>query len=79
LIVLVKSHAGLQGKLLDFLDALPTSRCGPWVVGGWHSVLQDADAVARFERLLEAWSKVVNNQMLKAAAEATIKTVKSTH
>lgn len=76
LVVLVKAHPILQGKLLDFLESLPRTRCGPWVVGGWQGVLLDAEATARFDRLLEAWSKVDKNPMLKAAAEGTSKTSK---
>jgi len=36
MVVLVKAQPGLQGSLVDFLQALPTGRCGPWdVVLGW--------------------------------------------
>ena len=74
--ILVKAHPSLQGKLLDFLDALPVSRCGPWVVGGWQSALKDTDEIARYEKLLDGWSKLSNNQMLKLAADAASKTRK---
>lgn len=74
--VLVKAQPNLQGKLLDFLDALPVSRCGPWVVGGWQSVLKDADAIAKYNKMLEGWSKLSNNPMLRLAADAAIKTKK---
>ncbi len=76
MVVLVKAQPSLQGKLLDFLHALPGSRCGPWVVGGWQSALKDADAIAKYERLLDGWSKLTNNQMLKLAADAARKTRK---
>lgn len=76
MVVLVKAQPSLQGKLLDFLHALPSSRCGPWIVGGWQSALKDADAIAGYERLLDGWSKLTNNQMLKLAAEAASKTRK---
>ena len=33
--VLVKAHPTLQGSLLDFLEALPRARLGPWVCSGW--------------------------------------------
>lgn len=79
LVVLVKAHPSLQGKLLDFLEALPRSRCGPWVVGGWYGVLKDSDANVRFDRLLEAWSKVESNPVLKVAAEGTSKTRKGSY
>jgi hypothetical protein len=76
MVVLVKAQPSLQGSLIDFLHALPSSRCGPWVLGGWQSALKDADALARMGRLLDGWSKVTDNQMLKVAAEAAIKTPK---
>lgn len=76
LVVLVKAQPILQGKLVDFLEALPRSRCGPWVVGGWQGVLVDSVTTARFNRLLQAWAKIENNPMLKAAAEGTSKTQK---
>ncbi len=76
MVVLVKAQPTLQSRLLDFLNALPSSRCGPWVVGGWQSVFKDTDALARLGRLLDGWSKVTNNQMLKLAAEAALKTPK---
>ncbi|MDG6347618.1 P-loop NTPase fold protein [Luteimonas sp. 8-5] len=74
LIALIKAQPSLQGKLLDFLEALPSSRCGPWVVGGWQSILKETDAKDRFDQLLAGWAKVTNNPMLKAAAEGTSKT-----
>ena len=76
MVVLVKAQPNLQGSLIDFLHALPSSRCGPWVLGGWQSALKDTDALARMSRLLDGWSKVTDNQMLKVAAEAAIKTPK---
>lgn len=76
LIVLVKAQPGLQDKLLDFIEALPDDRSGPWVVGGWQSAIKGADAKQRFDRLLEDWAKVANNPMLKAAAEGARKTLR---
>ena len=35
LAVLVKAHPALQGGLVDFLEALPRDRLGPWVCSGW--------------------------------------------
>jgi predicted KAP-like P-loop ATPase len=72
LIVLVKSQPDLQGPLMDFLESLPTDKCGPWVVGGWHGVIKDSELKARLTALLGTWSKVTNNQFLKAAAEKTL-------
>lgn len=76
LVVLVKAQPSLQGDLVDLLHALPSNRCGPWVVGGWQGALKDPDAVARMTRLLGDWSKVAGNTMLKAAAEGALKTSK---
>lgn len=76
LIVLVKAQPGLQSKLLDFLEALPSSKCGPWAVSGWQGVVKDADCVRRLTTLLTEWSKVMNNHTLKAAAELALKDTK---
>lgn len=67
LAILVKAHPTLQGNLVDFLDALPRDRLGPWVCSGWEGVLKDPDAAQRFDRLLQAWGKD-GGAMLKAAA-----------
>lgn len=76
LVVLVKAQPGLQGKLLDFLEGLPSSKCGPWAVRGWQGVIKDTDGVARLTKLLNDWSKVINNVALKAAAELVLKDTK---
>lgn len=72
--VLVRAHPTLQASLLDFLESLPTDRCGPWAVSGWESVIKDPDAIVRFDRLLEGWSSSAKNPLLKATAAATLKT-----
>ena len=76
MVVLVKAQPSLQGSLIDFLQALPASRCGPWVVSGWQGALKDSAAQARMAELIVGWSKVSGNNMLKAAAEAANKTQK---
>ena len=73
LIVLVKAQPGLQGKLLDFLEGLPSSKCGPWAVRGWQGAVTDRENDARLKKLLNEWSRVPNNSALKAAAEAVLK------
>ncbi|MCZ7618399.1 MAG: P-loop NTPase fold protein [Myxococcota bacterium] len=72
LAVLVKAHPSLQERLLDCLEALPRTRLGPWVCGGWEGVLKDNNSVQRYERLLERWSED-GSQMLKTAAQATLR------
>lgn len=76
--VLVKAQPALQPKLLDFLEALPASKCGPWVVSGWQGVIVDAAIGDRFKRLVGEWAKVTNNPTLKAAAEAVSKDTRGT-
>lgn len=76
LIVLVKAQPGLQSKLLDFLEALPNSKCGPWAVRGWQGVIKDAECVRRLTTLLTEWSKLTNNPALKTASELTLKDTK---
>ncbi|MCP4165923.1 MAG: NTPase KAP [Chloroflexi bacterium] len=75
LTVLVRSHPTLQPNLLDLLEAVPSDRCGPWVVAGWENVITDADAKSRFEKLLDGWSKS-KSTMLKTTAAAALKTRK---
>ena len=76
LVVLVKAQPGLQSRLMDFLEALPSSKCGPWAVGGWQGVIKDTDCSSRLTKLLGDWSKLTNNAALKATAEAALKDLK---
>ena len=76
LLVLVKAQPGLQSRLMDFLEALPSSKCGPWAVSGWQGVIKDTDCSSRLTKLLGDWSKVTNNAALKASAEAALKDLK---
>lgn len=71
--VLVKAQPTLQNTLLDFLESLPTDRCGAWVASGWHSAIVDQAAHARFNRLLETWSKSAKNPALKTTATGILK------
>jgi hypothetical protein len=73
LAVLVKAHSTLQSNLVDFLEALPRDRLGPWVCSGWEGVLKDGDAAQRFDRLLQTWCKE-GGAMLKAAASGVLRT-----
>lgn len=77
LIVLVKAQSGLQGKLLDFLEALPSSKCGPWAVRGWQGVIKEPESAGRLTALLTEWSKLTNNLGLKTAAELALKDTKA--
>lgn len=76
LVVLVKAQPGLQNRLMDFLEALPTGKCGPWAVSGWQGVIKDTECAARLTKLLGDWSKVNNNSGLRASAEAALKDLK---
>ncbi|QNH21158.1 KAP family P-loop domain protein [Xanthomonas sp. GW] len=76
LAVLVKAQPGLQSRLVDFLEALPSGKCGPWAVSGWQGVIKDSECSARLTKLLGDWSKVTNNPGLKASAEAALKDLK---
>jgi predicted KAP-like P-loop ATPase len=77
LAVLVKAHPTLQGNLVDFLEALPRDRLGPWACSGWEGVLKDSDATQRFDRVLQAWGKD-GGAMLKAAATGVLRTRQGT-
>ena len=73
LTVLVKAHPSLQSNLVDFLEALPHARVGPWACKGWEVVLKEPDEMVRFVRVLESWSKDGSAPM-KAAASAVMRT-----
>ena len=77
LAILVKAQPSLQGALLDFLEALPAPKLGPWACTGWGAVLKDAEAGLRFDKLLTGWGKD-GNAMLKMAANATLRTRQGT-
>ncbi|MBY0247569.1 MAG: KAP family NTPase [Nitrospiraceae bacterium] len=68
LTVLVKSHPELQDNLVDFLEGLPAEKLGPWAVAGWDTVVSHAATAARLAKLLDGWSKIGNNPVLKTAA-----------
>ncbi len=68
LTVLVKTHPELQNNLVDFLEGLPPDKLGPWAVAGWDAVVSSAAPTARLARLLDGWSKISNNLLLKTAA-----------
>jgi hypothetical protein len=76
MIVLVKAQPALQGSLVDFLQALPTARLGPWVVSGWQGVIKGEGERSRFKELVEGWAAQSDNSMLSATAKAANKTGK---
>lgn len=69
--VLVKAHPVLQENLIDFLEALPRDRLGPWACSGWEGVIKDADLADRFDRLLQRWEKD-GGSMLRVAAKGVL-------
>lgn len=73
LAVLVRAHPSLQGNLLDFLEALPRNRLGPWACAGWEGVIKDAELSQRYDQLLETWSRE-GGHVLKVAATGTLRT-----
>jgi hypothetical protein len=77
LAVLVRAHPTLPPNLLDLLEALPADRTGPWPASGWEGVIKDAEAIARFEKLLERWS-TSKSSFLKTTATAALRTRKGT-
>ena len=78
LAVLVKAHPPLQGSLIDFIEALPRKRLGPWVCSGWEGVLKNQDSAQRFDQLLQACSKE-GGPMLKVAAIGVLRTRQGSH
>ena len=68
-----RQHPFLQRPLLSFLQDLPVSKLGPWVVSGWASVLSNADVVSDMATTLKGWADQEENRQLKAAAGAAMK------
>jgi len=79
LIVLVKAQPNLQSRLMDFLEALPSSKCGPWAVNGWQGAIRDPESTARLTKLLGDWSKATDNSRLKASANVALGSLKGGH
>ena len=75
LTVLVRAHPSLQSNLVDFLEALPPARLGPWACKGWEGVLKKPDEMERFGGVLESWSKD-GSPTMKAAAGGVLRTRK---
>jgi KAP family P-loop domain len=71
--VLVKAHPALQSSLIDFLEGLPSDRCGAWPVSGWQGVVTETSAVARLNTLIEEWAGSDKKSALKTAATAALK------
>lgn len=71
--VLVRSQPTLQTSLLDFLEALPSERCGPWPATGWDGVIRDAIEAKRYQKLLSTWAGSAG-AALKATASAALRT-----
>ena len=68
-----RQHTFLQRPLLSFLQDLPVSKLGPWLVSGWASVFSEADVVSDFATTLKGWADQEENRQLKAAAGAAMK------
>lgn len=71
--VLVRAQPTLQAGLLDFLEALPSDRCGPWPATGWDAVIKDANEARRYSQLLSSWASSAG-PALKVAASAALRT-----
>ncbi|VVT24540.1 Qat anti-phage system ATPase QatA [Rhizobium sp. EC-SD404] len=68
-----RQHPFLQRPLLSFLQDLPVSKLGPWVVSGWVSVFSEVDVVSDMAVTLRGWAEQEENRKLKAAAGAAMK------
>lgn len=73
LMVLVRAQPSLQPNLVDFLEALPPERLGPWIVRGWEGIITSSEAQARFNRLLQRWAGETRNSALSVAAKGTLR------
>ncbi|POF33912.1 Qat anti-phage system ATPase QatA [Roseibium marinum] len=70
---MARQHPFLQRPLLSFVQDLPVSKLGPWVVSGWASAFSEADVASDFATTLKGWADQDDNKPLKAAATAAMK------
>lgn len=68
-----RQHPFLQRPLLSFVQDLPISKLGPWVVSGWASAFSETDVASDFATTLKGWADQDDNKQLKAAAAAAMK------
>ena len=73
LAALVRAQPTLQAALLDFLESLPSDRCGTWPATGWNAVIKDANEARRYQQLLATWTGSAGTA-LKTAAAAALRT-----
>lgn len=74
--VLVRAHPTLQPNLVDMLEALPATRCGPWPAQGWTGVITATESKARFDGLMKRWSEMDGTSVLKTTAATALRTPK---
>jgi hypothetical protein len=70
LIVLTAAQPALESSLLDFLEALPAERLGPWAIAGWDSAIKSTQGVERLKHLLGTWATSGSATLKVAAAGA---------
>ena len=70
---MARQHPFLQRPLLSFVQDLPVSKLGPWVVSGWVSAFSEADVASDFATTLKGWADQDDNKPLKAASSAAMK------
>ena len=70
---MARQHPFLQRPLLSFVQDLPVSKLGPWVVSGWASTFSETDVGAEFTATLKGWANQDDNKQLKVAATAAMK------
>lgn len=68
-----RQHPFLQRSLLSFVQDLPVSKLGPWVVSGWASAFSETDVASDFATTLKGWADQDDKKQLKAAAAAAMK------
>ena len=72
LIVLAKTFASLQERLLHFLDHIPAANRKVWMMTGFDTVFLQPQVMAEYEKLKQAWAE--SSPALAAAAKFSPKT-----
>ena len=77
LIEICKVHPPFQSAIIALLESIAPDTIGPWAVTGWLEVFTTPTTRSAFKGLCESWAAQDGNQVLKVAATATVKAVKT--
>jgi len=68
LVALIKIHAGLERRLLDFAKEIPVAKVGAWLPSWIGNAFKNPEVIRDFQDLMGVWAGQTENQKLRAAA-----------